>query len=94
MVDNLPNPGDNSGTVRDLLRDLCSGRLRAAPRADSTGSVGSRTRGSHPPARSLESLPILTEDELLRGYGLDPNDLELERIDRPMRFDSSGTLVE
>jgi hypothetical protein len=65
-------------------------RLRpAAPdyaeKSDLPRPVGSRGHGSHPASGPLESLPSdhsLSERVLLRGYGLDPDNLELELIER------------
>jgi len=80
MVDKRSNPGDKSDQVERPNRTRCTASLRLAQRVESTGSVGSRGRGSRPASGPLESLPILSEDELISAYGLDPEDLELERI--------------
>lgn len=61
----------------------------AATNDDSTGLVGSRGRGSHPPSGPLEASDPhqnkgshLSERLLFRGYGVDPDDVEAERIRR------------
>ena len=84
-MDNRPNFVDKSRPRERPNSTRCTAEPRLAQSTDSTRSVGSRGRGSHPASGPLESLPIdhsLPERVLLRGYGLDPDDLELERIRR------------
>lgn len=57
---------------------------RLAQTVDSTRSIRS-SRARSDAHRRLESVSIegrITEDELLEGYGLDPDDLELELLER------------
>jgi hypothetical protein len=58
-----------------------------AEKRESTGLVGLGGRGSHPPASpSKTSDPHgISEALLFQGYGLDPDDLEGERVKRAPR---------
>lgn len=78
MVDKIPG-ADPEG------RSPSTAWHRLAQTLDSTRSVRSG-RGSPRAASVPSSVPIdgrIPERVLLRGYGLDPDDLELERIKRP-----------
>jgi hypothetical protein len=80
-----PNLVDNPRPGSDRLRPTTPAY---AETVESTRSVGSGDRGSRPASGSPESLRIdhsLSERVLLRGYGLDPDDLELEMVRRVRR---------
>jgi hypothetical protein len=82
-VDNRSEDGDKFANGARTHRTAGSELHRLAQVDDSTRSV--RSSRALTRSRRLESVPIegrISEEMLLEGYGLDPDDLEAELLDR------------